>query len=442
MVAELGAGSDELDIDVSLAEVELEIRCHDGDDTIVVRTVGHYTYIDGGGDLDDVEVRILGDPTDDSYDTLWDFLAYTAETLTVDNRGYVGAADWTIEKKNDALCVGTDPILRTDGIGQIYLIADPNGGSTLGVEEVDGRVTINGGRVDMRTLAPVLGVRPGSFVNSGYTTTLATLVGVADVATFGDFVYTASAGDSAVAVFERGEGDALELVQVLKDGFDGMETLAGACCVVVSNDGRFVYVAAPDDNAITAFDRDAVTGRLNPLQAAIDGYPIIAVSLDSFEGYRSDGWGTGGVASIETGAVGTGPTQGAHQALVTNGVGSLAYADLKPHSVYPPIRCTGWARNPSGCVPGELRLRELRWVDRRQPDRRRRLLERGGGAIFPQKKLTADRLAAALRTAVTDPEMKQRAYACAETIRAENGVENAVKIVRHYFGAPATGANE
>jgi len=55
---------------------------------------------------------------------------------------------------------------------------------------------------------------------------------------------------------------------------------------------------------------------------------------------------------------------------------------------------------------------------------------------IPQKKLTAERLADAIRTAVTDPGLKQRARSYGAAIRAEDGVGNAVEIVQRYFGEP------
>jgi sterol 3beta-glucosyltransferase len=58
---------------------------------------------------------------------------------------------------------------------------------------------------------------------------------------------------------------------------------------------------------------------------------------------------------------------------------------------------------------------------------------------IPQKNLTADRLANAIRIAVTDSDMKQRAKSCGAAIRAANGVGNAVEIVNRYFGKPGTG---
>ncbi len=59
-----------------------------------------------------------------------------------------------------------------------------------------------------------------------------------------------------------------------------------------------------------------------------------------------------------------------------------------------------------------------------------------GPEPISQKKLTARRLADAITTAVTDAGMNQKARACGEIIRAENGVSNAVRIIRVYFGQP------
>lgn len=53
---------------------------------------------------------------------------------------------------------------------------------------------------------------------------------------------------------------------------------------------------------------------------------------------------------------------------------------------------------------------------------------------IPQKKLTVDRLARAIRIAATDRDMRQRARSCGEAIRAENGLANAVSIIQRYLG--------
>jgi UDP:flavonoid glycosyltransferase YjiC (YdhE family) len=61
---------------------------------------------------------------------------------------------------------------------------------------------------------------------------------------------------------------------------------------------------------------------------------------------------------------------------------------------------------------------------------------------IPQKNLTADRLAHAIRLAVIDGSMRQRARSCAEAIRGENGIGNAVQVIQRYFGEPWTGESE
>lgn len=55
---------------------------------------------------------------------------------------------------------------------------------------------------------------------------------------------------------------------------------------------------------------------------------------------------------------------------------------------------------------------------------------------IPQKVLTADSLAHAITIAVTDSGMKRRANSYGAAIRAENGIGNAVQIVKCCFGAP------
>lgn len=65
-----------------------------------------------------------------------------------------------------------------------------------------------------------------------------------------------------------------------------------------------------------------------------------------------------------------------------------------------------------------------------------------GPEPLPQNKLTAVRLAAAIRTAVSDPMMQQRARAVGVALRAEDGVNNAVQIIRKTLGEPRAMARE
>jgi len=55
---------------------------------------------------------------------------------------------------------------------------------------------------------------------------------------------------------------------------------------------------------------------------------------------------------------------------------------------------------------------------------------------IPQKKLDADRLANAIKIAVSDLKIKECAKSFGASIRSENGSKNALEIVQHYFGNP------
>ena len=63
----------------------------------------------------------------------------------------------------------------------------------------------------------------------------------------------------------------LSLLQLVIDGQDGVDRLEGALDLVMSPDGRFVYVAAQNDGAVSVFQRDVKTGILTFVEALVDG---------------------------------------------------------------------------------------------------------------------------------------------------------------------------
>jgi sterol 3beta-glucosyltransferase len=65
-----------------------------------------------------------------------------------------------------------------------------------------------------------------------------------------------------------------------------------------------------------------------------------------------------------------------------------------------------------------------------QPFWAQRVVELGvGPQPIPRRQLTAGRLAAAITSAVTDTDMRARAAALGERIRAEDGIGQAVGII-------------
>lgn len=69
-----------------------------------------------------------------------------------------------------------------------------------------------------------------------------------------------------------------------------------------------------------------------------------------------------------------------------------------------------------------------------QPFWGKRVADLGVGPMpIPRKKLTSQRLAEAIREAVSNHVMRERASVLGEKIRAEDGVGNAVALIEHYF---------
>lgn len=88
----------------------------------------------------------------------------------------------------------------------------------------------------------------------------------------GKHVYTAGLLDDALAVWSRNAATgALTLVEVELDNSGGVDGLDGATSAAVSPDGKHVYVAGRSDDAVAVFSRDATTGQVTFLQAMFDG---------------------------------------------------------------------------------------------------------------------------------------------------------------------------
>ncbi len=85
-------------------------------------------------------------------------------------------------------------------------------------------------------------------------------------------VYAAAANDDAVTAFRRDPSSgALVQTQVVKDGVDGVDGLAYASALALSPDGKHLYVTGSTDNAVAVFGRDATTGLLTFIEAQKEG---------------------------------------------------------------------------------------------------------------------------------------------------------------------------
>jgi 6-phosphogluconolactonase (cycloisomerase 2 family) len=90
----------------------------------------------------------------------------------------------------------------------------------------------------------------------------------------GAHVYATAQADSAVVTFRRNpRSGALTMTDVVSEGLDEIDGLAGALRATVSPDGANVYVASTHANTISAFTRDKKSGALTYVESQT-GAPI------------------------------------------------------------------------------------------------------------------------------------------------------------------------
>jgi 6-phosphogluconolactonase (cycloisomerase 2 family) len=95
----------------------------------------------------------------------------------------------------------------------------------------------------------------------------------------GKYVYVTGLSDDRVAVFSRDASTGkLTFVESLHDS-GGNNGLNGASGITMSSDGKFVYIAAAVDKSIAVFSRNAETGKLTYVEAIVD-----TVNLDEASG--------------------------------------------------------------------------------------------------------------------------------------------------------------
>lgn len=120
------------------------------------------------------------------------------------------------------------------------------------------------------------------------------------VSSDGRFVYVAGSDSDAIALFERdGPTGELEFVASWQDGLNGIEGLGGVRRLLISPQGNHLYAAAALDDAIAVFAIDAVDGTLTQTDLLEQG----TAGIDGLNGISDLAFADGGnllVAVAET----------------------------------------------------------------------------------------------------------------------------------------------
>lgn len=113
-----------------------------------------------------------------------------------------------------------------------------------------------------------------AFVGSLFRDEIEALSGASGVGISPDgaHLYVVSEGLRALVAFRRDPATGgLNVIETEVDGENGVDGLAGARRLAISPDGAHVYVAGTFDNALAAFARDPATGALDFLEVVRDG---------------------------------------------------------------------------------------------------------------------------------------------------------------------------
>ncbi len=87
----------------------------------------------------------------------------------------------------------------------------------------------------------------------------------------GAHLYVTGSGENSLAAYHRLAAGGLGLIEVERDGVNGVAGLTGSLGIAISPDGAHVYATGPDADALAVFARNPTTGELSWVQVQVDG---------------------------------------------------------------------------------------------------------------------------------------------------------------------------
>ncbi|QDT78225.1 Bifunctional hemolysin/adenylate cyclase precursor [Gimesia maris] len=264
----LGSGSDNFTVESTSELTATTINSGLGDDTITLKSVGStkLTQIIGNDGSDEAILLIPDNPSEFGQ------LGVGVERLVIDNSTAGDSVSW--EYSDGRIQANGNPIVDALGAELVVFTAGLGGADSLVVEDnVDNPqfITIENDQVQILEGINLLqqnAAQNFSFDTTQFPTSAQGIAGARGITDSPDGNHVYVTGGSHIAVYRRqldvngNRTQNLEFIQVLVDGINGVDGLHGAQDVVVSPDGRHVYVASFYDQKIAIFERVSETGRL------------------------------------------------------------------------------------------------------------------------------------------------------------------------------------
>lgn len=285
----LGSGSDQLTVESTSELTATIINSGLGDDTVTLKSVGStkLTQIIGNEGSDEAILSIPDNPSEFGQ------LGVGVERLVIDNSTAGNSVAW--EYSDGRIQANGNPIVDALGAELVVFTAGLGGADSLVVEDnIDNPqfITIENDQVQILEGINLLQQNTAqnfSFDATQFQTTAQGIGGARGITDSPDGNHVYIAGGSHIAVYRRqlnvhgNRTQNLEFVQVLVDGINSVDGLHGAHDVVVTPDGRHVYVASFNDQKIAIFERVSETGRLiyrNQLHIPGQSLTGIAMSIN------------------------------------------------------------------------------------------------------------------------------------------------------------------
>ena len=157
--------------------------------------------------------------------------------------------------------------------GFVSVSVSPDGKTVYGIAgQIDGIVDFSrDGTTGELTFLAEYSDTVYNYLGQGYSPTQSPINNLAFI-TAGDFMFVTSTDDSSIASFSRNtDTGALTFIGAVVDGVDGVDGIEGASSLYLTPDNKHLYVSGQNENALAIFSINSLTGLLTYVNKITDG---------------------------------------------------------------------------------------------------------------------------------------------------------------------------